>query len=61
MDSSNMPGQDLKTNPRISDLEQRDGTMASGAAAKAALGLKGALHIIWCGVNRLGDSGVKVV
>ena len=23
--------------------------------------LKGALYIIWCGVNRLGDSGVKVV
>ena len=22
---------------------------------------KGALYIIWCGVNRLGDSGVKVV
>ena len=24
-------------------------------------GVKGALYIIWCGVNRLGDSGVKVV
>ena len=60
-DSSNMPGQNLKTNPRISDLEQRDGTMATGAAAKAALGLKGTLYIIWCGVNRLGDSSVKVV
>ena len=24
-------------------------------------GLKGALYRIWCGVNRLGDSGVKVV
>ena len=23
--------------------------------------LKEALYIIWCGVNRLGDSGVKVV
>ena len=23
--------------------------------------IKGALYIIWCGVNRLGDSGVKVV
>ena len=23
--------------------------------------LKGALYRIWCGVNRLGDSGVKVV
>ena len=23
--------------------------------------VKGALYIIWCGVNRLGDSGVKVV
>ena len=23
--------------------------------------IKGALHRIWCGVNRLGDSGVKVV
>ena len=22
---------------------------------------KGALYSIWCGVNRLGDSGVKVV
>ena len=22
---------------------------------------KGAMYIIWCGVNRLGDSGVKVV
>ena len=22
---------------------------------------KGALYRIWCGVNRLGDSGVKVV
>ena len=36
----------LKTNPIISDLEQRDGTMATGAAAKAALGLTGAL--VWC-------------
>ena len=25
------------------------------------LGLKGALYRIWCGVNRLGDNGVKVV
>ena len=25
------------------------------------LGVKGALYRIWCGVNRLGDSGVKVV
>ena len=25
------------------------------------MGLKGALYIIWCGVNRLGDGGVKVV
>ena len=25
------------------------------------LALKGALYRIWCGVNRLGDSGVKVV
>ena len=25
----------LKTNPRISDLEQRDGTVATGSAAKA--------------------------
>ena len=25
------------------------------------LGIKEALYIIWCGVNRLGDSGVKVV
>ena len=24
-------------------------------------GVKGVLYIIWCGVNRLGDSGVKVV
>ena len=24
-------------------------------------GLKGALYRIWCGVNRLGDSGAKVV
>ena len=23
--------------------------------------VKGALYTIWCGVNRLGDSGVKVV
>ena len=23
--------------------------------------IKGALYRIWCGVNRLGDSGVKVV
>ena len=23
--------------------------------------VKGALYRIWCGVNRLGDSGVKVV
>ena len=23
--------------------------------------LKGALYRIWCGLNRLGDSGVKVV
>ena len=23
--------------------------------------LKGALYIIWCGVNRFGDSGVKVM
>ena len=23
--------------------------------------LKGELYIIWCGVKRLGDSGVKVV
>ena len=23
--------------------------------------IKEALYIIWCGVNRLGDSGVKVV
>ena len=23
--------------------------------------IKGALYIIWCGMNRLGDSGVKVV
>ena len=23
--------------------------------------LKGALYRIWCGMNRLGDSGVKVV
>ena len=23
--------------------------------------IKGELYIIWCGVNRLGDSGVKVV
>ena len=23
--------------------------------------LKGALYRIWCGVNRLGDSGAKVV
>ena len=23
--------------------------------------IKGALYIIWCGLNRLGDSGVKVV
>ena len=33
-DSSNMPGKKLKTNPRISYLEQRDGTMATAAAAK---------------------------
>ena len=25
------------------------------------LDLKGALYRIWCGVNRLGNSGVKVV
>ena len=23
--------------------------------------IKGALYRIWCGVNRLGDSGVKMV
>ena len=28
---------------------------------KSSEGLKGALYRIWCGVNRLGDSGVKVV
>ena len=28
---------------------------------KMTMGLKGALYRIWCGVNRLGDSGVKVV
>ena len=26
-----------------------------------SFGVKGALYRIWCGVNRLGDSGVKVV
>ena len=26
-----------------------------------ASSVKGALYRIWCGVNRLGDSGVKVV
>ena len=25
------------------------------------ISVKGALYIMWCGVNRLGDSGVKVV
>ena len=34
-DSSNMSGQNLKTNPRTSDLGQRDGTMATDSAAKA--------------------------
>ena len=28
---------------------------------KQRASVKGALYRIWCGVNRLGDSGVKVV
>ena len=28
---------------------------------RTPIALKGALYRIWCGVNRLGDSGVKVV
>ena len=31
------------------------------AYASRARQFKGALYIIWCGVNRLGDSGVNVV
>ena len=30
-------------------------------ADRAANNFKGALYRIWCGVNRLGDSGVKLV
>ena len=33
----------LKANPRISDLEQRDGTIATGSAVKSG-GLKHVLH-----------------
>ena len=36
-------------------------TINSNLTAKATRTLKGALYRIWCGVNRLGDSGVKVV
>ena len=28
---------------------------------RISLRVKGALYRIWCGVNRLGDSGLKVV
>ena len=31
------------------------------ACAPSIETFKGALYRIWCGVNRLGDSGVKVV
>ena len=31
------------------------------ARRSAVVTVKGALHRIWCGVNRLSDSGVKVV
>ena len=33
----------------------------SGAIDDLVSSFKGALYKIWCGVNRLGDSGVKVV
>ena len=35
-------------------------TMSRNVAATQTV-LKGALHRIWCGVNRLGDSGVNAV
>ena len=40
-------------------LPLREGGLVSISQKKASL--KGALYRIWCGVNRLADSGVKVV
>ena len=40
-------------------VESGGGTVVGPYAARAKV--KGALYRIWCGVNRLGDSGVKVV
>ena len=42
---------------RMKDLREEVGTKAC-IVGKI---VKGALYRIWCGVNRLGDSGVKVV
>ena len=45
---------------RQNDADQDEGK-GKGELANSCLSLKGALYRIWCGVNRLGDSGLKVV
>ena len=45
----------LKANRKVKVATLRELLFADDCA------LKGALYRIWCGVNRLGDSGVKVV
>ena len=42
-------------------VHQYHGLNLTRSAIVRVFSIKGALYIIWCSVNRLGDSGVKVV
>ena len=48
-----------KTDLYVAVKEQRTASQFSGVLSTSQV--KGALYIIWCGVNRLSDSGLKVM
>ena len=59
-----IPGSDVKPADALSRVNPCSTGPIRGidlSVHEVHMHLKGALYGIWCGVNRLGDSGVKVV